>query len=279
MVMVPNRFPEFIATTKKLVNDGRIPLARIDDAVRRILRQKARFGLWQYPFADRRLTAEIGSPERRELARRAVQESLVLLKNERGVLPLVKSAPVHVAGSRADDIGAQCGGWTVGWQGGRGEITEGTSLLEGMRELARSPSLVTFSGDDAARADPSAAANVVVVGEDPYAEYRGDREAPELEQADRALLRALRATGKPLVLVLLTGRPLVASESFSLADAVLVAWLPGSEGAGVADVLYGAAKPSGKLPHSWPRSLAQIPINAGDSPYDPEFPYGFGLSY
>ena len=279
MVMVPDRFKEFIATTRDLVNAGKISRSRIDDAVRRILKQKARFGLWQHPFADRRLTAEIGSEAHRQVARQAVRESLVLLKNERGVLPIAKSVQVNVAGSRADDIGAQCGGWTVGWQGARGRTTIGTSLLEGLRSLAKSPALVSFSEDDAARAEPRASVNVVVLGEDPYAEYRGDRAALELPTTDLELLRTLRGAGKPTVLVLLPGRPLVASEAFALADAVVVAWLPGSEGAGVADVLYGDFKPTGKLPHSWPRSLAQLPINFGDRDYDPEFPYGFGLTY
>ncbi|HEY3498313.1 MAG TPA: glycoside hydrolase family 3 N-terminal domain-containing protein [Polyangiaceae bacterium] len=279
MVMVPYQYKEFIATTRQLVNQGRIASSRIDDAVRRILKQKARFGLWQKPFADRRLTEMIGSDEHRQVARQAVRESLVLLKNERGVLPLAKDVRVNVAGSRADDIGAQCGGWTVGWQGMRGKTTHGTSLLEGLRSVARDPSLVTFSADDPARAEPAAAVNVIVLGEEPYAEYKGDRTVLELPKSDVELLGTLEKSGKPSVLVLLTGRPLPASEAFALADAVVVAWLPGSEGAGVADVLYGDSKPSGKLSHSWPRSMAQVPINHGDRDYDPEYAYGFGLSY
>jgi beta-glucosidase len=278
MVMVPERFQEFIATTKKLVKEGRIAESRIDDAVRRILRQKARFGLFQYPFADRRLTAQVGSPEHRAVARQAVRESAVLLKNS-GVLPLSKQARVGVLGSRGDDIGAQSGGWTVGWQGARGAVTQGTSLLAGMRAVASSPELVSFAADDIGRADAGAAVNVVVLGEDPYAEYRGDRATLELPKSDQELLAAAKRLGKPLVLVLVTGRPLVASDAFSLADAVLVAWLPGSEGAGIADVLYGDFKPTGKLPHTWPRSLEQIPINHGDAVYDPAYAYGFGLTY
>jgi beta-glucosidase len=192
-----------------------------------------------------------------------VRESLVLLKNEGRVLPLAKDARINVAGSRADDLGAQCGGWTVGWQGARGRITEGTSLLEGLRSVAAAPSLVTFSGDQPERADPDARVNVVVLGEDPYAEHRGDRANLELPASDRALFRSLAASGKPTVLVLVTGRPLVASELFELADAVLVAWLPGSEGAGVADVLYGDHAPTGKLPHSWPGARAPNPEKHG----------------
>jgi beta-glucosidase len=279
MVMVPYDYKRFIATLRGLVDAGRVPVSRIDDAVRRILREKMRFGLWQYPFADRRLTAEIGSAAHRDVARQAVRESVVLLKNEGAVLPLAKSARINVAGSRADDIGAQCGGWTAGWQGARGRVTEGTTLLEGLRMVAGSPAAVTFSGDQPERAAADAAVNVIVLGEDPYAEHRGDRTSLELAENDRALFKTLEAGGKPTVLVLLTGRPLIASELFALADAVLVAWLPGTEGAGVADVLFGDYAPTGKLSHSWPRRLAQIPINHGDAAYDPEFPYGFGLGY
>jgi beta-glucosidase len=279
MVMVPNNFRDFITTMKELVAAGRIPLARVDDAVRRILRQKARFGLWEQPFTDRRLTAAIGSAPHREIARQAVRESLVLLKNRGGVLPLSKAARINVVGAKADDVGAQCGGWTVSWQGKRGPITDGTTLLQAIRRAVATPSAVTFSGDqigpEAARAD----VNVVVVGEEPYAEGRGDRVIPELTQADEALVADAKAAGKPVVLVLLTGRPLLISAAFRQADAVVVAWLPGSEGEGVADVLTGDFKPTGKLSHSWPRELTQIPINEGDAGTDPLFPYGFGLSY
>jgi beta-glucosidase len=279
MVMVPTNFRDFITTMRELVAAGRIPIARVDDAVRRILRQKARFGLWEHPFTDRRLTAAIGSRPHREIARQAVRESLVLLQNDRRVLPLSKAARINVVGAKADDIGAQCGGWTVGWQGKRGRTTAGTTILEAIRSAATTPAAVTFSGDEvgpeAARAD----VNVVVVGEEPYAEGRGDRNIPELTKADEALVVDAQAAGKPVVVVLLTGRPLLVASIFKHADAVVVAWLPGSEGEGVADVLTGDFKPTGKLSHSWPRELTQIPINDGDASTDPLFPYGFGLSY
>jgi beta-glucosidase len=277
---VPTNFRDFITTMKELVAAGRIKMARIDDAVRRILRQKARFGLWARPLADRRLTAQIGSAAHRAVARQAVRQSLVLLKNQGGVLPLAKTARVNVAGAKANDIGAQCDGWTLSWQGKRGPVTDGTTLLAGIRGRAAAPAQVTFSGDDvAAAAGARADVHVVVIGEEPYAEGRGDRAIPELTKADETLIADLKATGKPVVLVLLTGRPLIVSSAFDRADAVLVAWLPGSEGAGVADVLYGDAKPTGKLPHSWPRELTQIPINEGDQTYAPLYPYGFGLSW
>ena len=279
MVMVPTNFRDFITTMKELVAANRIAVARVDDAVGRILRQKARFGLWARPVADRRLTRDVGSPAHRAVARQAVRESLVLLKNEGRVLPLAKSARVHVAGSRADDLGAQCGGWTVSWQGKRGRVTDGTTLLEAIRRAATPGAAITFSGDDGAGASAKADVHVVVIGEDPYAEGRGDRAIPELTRSDEVLVSELDATGKPVVLVVLTGRPLIVSRAFDKADAVLIAWLPGSEGDGVADVLYGDFKPTGKLSHSWPRELIQIPINEGDARYDPLYPYGFGLSY
>jgi beta-glucosidase len=279
MVMVPSNYRDFITTMTELVTAGKIPIARVDDAVTRILKQKVRFGLWEHPFADRRLTAQIGSAEHRAVARRAVRESLVLLKNERHLLPLAKRARINVAGTKADDIGAQCGGWTVGWQGKRGPTTPGTSLLAGLRAVAGPGAAITFSGDAAGPDAAAADVNVVVLGEEPYAEGRGDRSIPELAPADEALVKALKRTGKPLVLVLLTGRPLIVSTAFDNADAIAVAWLPGSEGAGVADVLFGDAKPVGKLSHTWPRELMQIPINVGDQPYDPLYPYGFGLTY
>ena len=279
MVMVPTNYRDFITTMTELVGAGKIPLARIDDAVTRILRQKVRFGLWERPFADRRLTATIGSPAHRAIARRAVRESLVLLKNEGAVLPLRKTARINVTGSRADDLGAQCGGWTVSWQGKRGPTTPGTSLLAGLRAVAGPAAAITFSGDAAGPEAAAADVNIVVVGEDPYAEGRGDRPIPELTAADEALVKAVKRAGKPVVLVVLTGRPLIVSSAFDNADAIAIAWLPGTEGAGIADVLFGDAKPTGKLSHTWPRELTQIPINAGDKPYDPLYPYGFGLGY
>jgi beta-glucosidase len=281
MVMVPTNFRDFITTMKELIAAKRIALSCVDDAVMRILRQKLRFGLWARPLADRALTREVGSAAHRAVARQAVRESLVLLKNDRNVLPLAKAARVHVAGAKADDLGAQCGGWTVSWQGKRGRVTDGTTLLEAIRRAAAPGAAITFSGNDAAAAAKGVTADVhvVVIGEEPYAEGKGDRPIPELTRDDELLVSDLKATGKPVVLVLLTGRPLIVSSAFDKADAVLVAWLPGSEGDGVADVLYGDVKPTGKLSHSWPRELIQIPINEGDERYQPLYPYGFGLTY
>ncbi len=275
MVMVPIRIREFVTKLNALVAAGRVPMARIDDAVRRILRQKVRFKLWERPFADRALTAAVGSAEHRAVAREAVRQSLVVLKNERGALPIRPGARVHLCGFRADDLGVQCGGWSVGWKGHRGRFTDGTTIREALAQALGGR--LDFSTD----ASGAAAADLVVavVGEDPYAEGSGDRAKLELSSDDRALVETARRSGKPLVILLLAGRPLILGDLLDAASAVVVAWLPGTEGTGVADVLTGAAKPTGKLPCSWPRSMAQIPVNAGDPNYDPLFPFGFGLSW
>lgn len=276
MVMVPIRYKRFIETMHTLVATKRVSTARIDDAVRRILRKKIELGLWQRPLADRALTRSVGSPEHRALAREAVRQSAVLLKNERGALPIEKSARVHVGGSMADDLGAQCGGWTVGWMGKRGAITDGTTVLGGL-QAGLGEGQVSFAADGSGGDD--AAVAIAVVGEEPYAEFKGDRRELSLSAADQALIARMKRPGRPLVVVLLSGRPLVLGSVLADADALLAAWLPGSQGEGLSDVLLGDYKPTGKLPHSWPRTMAQIPINHGDANYDPQFPYGFGLSY
>jgi beta-glucosidase len=223
------------------------------------------------------LLATVGSAEHRRIARQAVRESLVLLKNERAALPLREGARVLVAGSKADDLGIQCGGWTMSWMGKRGPITEGTTILAALREALPRPGQVTFSADGSGGEQADIA--LAVVGEEPYAEYQGDRQDLSLSPEDLSLLARMRRSGRPLVVVLLSGRPLVLGRALELADAFVAAWLPGSEGQGVTDVLLGIHPPTGKLPHSWPRSMAQVPINVGDADYDPLFPFGFGLSY
>jgi beta-glucosidase len=246
-------------------------MSRIDDAVRRILRVKVAAGLWEHPMADRKLAAQIGSAEHRAVARDAVRQSVVLLKNDMNVLPLKKTAKVNVAGSKANDMGAQCGGWTVGWQGHLGAVTPGTTIQRAIQKAVAPNALASAAGQSDVV--------VVVVGETPYAESAGDSKDLTLSSADRGAIANARKSGKPVVTVLLTGRPIIVEDWLSLTDALVVAWLPGTEGSGVADVLFGDYKPTGKLPHSWPRSMSQIPINQGDAKYDPLFPYGFGLTY
>jgi beta-glucosidase len=276
MVMVPIHYRDFIDKLRDLVTKGRVPMARIDDAVRRILTQKARFGLWEKPYTDRALIAEVGSAEHRKVAREAVSRSLVVLKNDKGTLPLKRESRVHVCGFRADDMGVQCGGWSVGWRGRRGAITPGTTIKQAIAEMV-GPARLDFS-KDAAGAE-KADAVVVVVGEDPYAEGYGDRQQLALSREDLALIGAAKRSGKPMVVVLLSGRPLILGEVVDAADALVAAWLPGTEGGGVADVLYGAVKPTGKLSCTWPREMAQIPINVGDASYQPLFAYGYGLGW
>lgn len=274
-----NGYVRFINLLTELVHEGRVPQSRIDDAVLRILRIKLELGLWERPFADRSLLSKVGCAAHRKLARECVRRSLVLLKNERDVLPLTpRLHRVHVVGKAANDLGVQCGGWTISWQGRPGPvIAGGTTILEGMRQLAPRNTRVTFDPDGSV--PPASDVIVAVIGEKPYAEGHGDRQDLNLSSEDLQLLRRAKASGKPLVLVLITGRPLILGEALQLSDAILVAWLPGTEGAGVADVLFGKHAPKGKLPMSWPGDMSQIPINVGDERYEPLFPYGYGLTY
>jgi len=281
MVMVPSKYKEFFETLKSLVEAGEVPQSRIDDAVRRILRAKFAVGLFEKgrsPLADRSLHESVGSPAHREVARRAVRESLVLLENDNGILPLAKDAKrIHVAGKNADDIGNQSGGWTIHWQGESGAITQGTTILDGIRATVGAGTKVSYSLDGTGA--EGAEVGIVVIGETPYAEGAGDRADLSLDEADAAAIANVKAAGLPLVLVVVSGRPLILGDTLASADAVVAAWLPGSEGQGVADVLFGDYAPTGKLPMTWPRTMDQIPINVGDEDYDPLFAYGHGLSY
>jgi len=276
MVMIPDRYPSFIATVVELVRRGELPESRIDDAVRRILTAKLRLGLFEHPFAERSLILGIGSVEHRTVARRAVRESLVLLKNEGGLLPLSgRFTRIVVAGRKADDIGVQCGGWTISWQGMGGAITEGTTILEGIRRAAGSRASVVYSPDG--RGAGGAQVGIVVVGEEPYAEGRGDRSELGLSSGDRSTIAAVKGTGIPVVVAVVSGRPLVISDEIDGWNAALAAWLPGTEGEGVADVLFGRYRPTGRLPCVWPRTMSQIAFGSGEGA--PLFPAGYGLGY
>jgi beta-glucosidase len=281
MVMLPERHARFISTLKAVVADGRVPVARVDDAVRRILRVKFAMGLmtagWT-PQIDPRAKAAFGSAEHRVVARECVRQSLVLLKNGNKTLPLAKQAArIHVGGKNADDLGNQCGGWTIEWQGRGGNVTTGTTILAAIRSAVSKSTSVTFSRDGSGAA--GADAGVVVVGETPYAEGKGDRADLALAQEDADAIDRMKSAGIPVVLVVVSGRPVILGDALDKADALVAAWLPGSEGAGVADVLFGDYKPTGKLSMAWPRTMAQIPSHPGDAKYDPLFPYGFGLTY
>lgn len=293
MVMVPESWRAFIANTTEQVRRGEIPMARIDDAVTRILRVKLRSGMFgKRPSAGR----HAGRPEAlqaRELARRAVRESLVLLKNDRQVLPLSRGKRILVVGKSAHSVQNQTGGWSLGWQGTENQNSDfplADTVLSGIRE-AVGETRVEFSetaqGVDPARFD----AVIAVIGETPYAEFSGDITPSDTLRhsgrypEDLAVLKAVAGKGVPVVTVLLSGRPVWANDLLNLSDAFVAAWLPGTEGKGVADVLFRNAQGgvqhdfTGRLSFSWPKSVCQTPLNVGDPGYAPLFPFGYGLDY
>jgi beta-glucosidase len=277
MVMVPEKWKDFIADLRAEVEDGTVPMARVDDANRRILTQKIRFGLFERPMADRSRLGTVGSAAHRALARRAVAESQVLLKND-GVLPLRRDGKIFVAGRSADDIGMQSGGWTVTWQGSPGRTTPGTTILQGIRQVAGEGAKVAYDRDGEG-IDTSYDAAVAVVGEKPYAEYHGDRPGgPALDEEDLTTIERLRASGVPVAVVLVSGRPLDVASRLGGWNALVASWLPGTEGSGVADVLFGGVRPSGRLPVTWPRGGGREPVDRGDG-QEPLFPFGYGLTY
>ncbi len=282
MFMVPTKYRELFRLLLELVTENRVPRSRIDDAVKRILRVKFAVGLMntsRSPLADRRLHQSFGSPAHRQVARECVSQSLVLLKNKNRTLPVSKRLKrIHVAGKSADNIGNQCGGWSISWQGKSGDLTTGgTTILNAIQATVSQNTKVTFSkdGSDAAGAD----LGIVVIGETPYAEMMGDRKDLSLSQEDVAVVEKMKNAGVPVVVVLLSGRPMIIDKTLDRSDAFVAGWLPGTEGRGVTDVLFGDFKPNGRLSFSWPRSMDQIPINVGDQGADPLFKYGYGLSY
>jgi len=316
MFMVTEKWLEFIEHAKALVLHGRVPRKRLEDAVRRILRVKFEFGLFDKPRpAERKLSKQteiFGSKEHREVAREAVRKSLVMLKNEDALLPLDKNARILVAGKNANNRGHQCGGFTVNWQGAttNEEIPGGQSIWEGIQALA--PGAVLSENLDGSEANPEAHdVAIVVIGETPYAEMMGDVRVPgllqeyttfpnstpmpiddtevaevyatnlylhEMHPEDIATIENIRARGIPVVTVMVCGRPLVVEKELDASDAFVVAWLPGSEGQGVADVLFGDFDIQGKLSVSWPKYDNEN-WNVGDPDYNPRFPYGFGIQY
>src|SRR3954451_21537869 len=302
MFMQPNNYAQFISTLIGEVNANRVPMSRIDDAVSRILTKKFELGLFEHPFTDRTDIDKIGSPQHRAVARRAVAESQVLLKNDDDALPLGRGSAKHrlrdiyVAGSNSDNIGNQAGGWTLTWQGGSTNKIPGTTILQGIKDAAPHGTNVVWSPDASAPV-PAGATGIVVVGETPYAEGFGDVGGPrwaydpgdnnqprpvkdmQLSAADKAAVDKVCAAAVKCAVVIVSGRPLILDPAQrNAADALVEAWLPGSEGAGVADTLFGVRPFTGRLPVSWPRSLAQEPINKGDANYDPLYPFGYGLT-
>jgi beta-glucosidase len=279
MAMVPERYREFYTALVELVKEGKVPMSRIDDAVTRILRVKFSMGLMdksRSQLADPKLAKLFGSAEHRAIARQAVRESLVLLKNEK-ILPVSKSlARIHVSGKSADDIGNQCGGWTISWQGQSGDVTTGgTTILAAIRKTVSANTQVTFSNDGSGAA--GANLGIVVIGEKPYAEGRGDRADLSLDKGDVDAVNNMKAAGIPVLVILISGRPMILGDVLDKSDALIAAWLPGTEGQGVADILFGDYAPTGKLSFSWPRATAQMPSHPGDANYDPLFKLGYGL--
>lgn len=295
MIMVPYAWEPFITNTIAQVNDGTIPMSRIDEAVTRILRVKMRAGLFTKGLPSTRSnannTALLASTAHKTLARQAVRESLVLLKNSASLLPLEPNQNVLVAGASGLNIGNQCGGWTISWQGtgnSNASFPQGTTIFDGIQTA------VTAAGGSASYSStgsftgPAPDVAIVVFGETPYSEGFGDLNNIEYQfgfKADLALLQNLKGQGIPVVAVFLSGRPLWVNKELNASDAFVAAWLPGTEGAGIADVIFKTAAGatnfdfSGKLSFSWPRTTDQTELNRFDELYNPLFAYGFGLSY
>jgi beta-glucosidase len=294
MYMAPDSWKGLYANLLAQARDGTVPMSRLDDAVRRILRVKLRAGLLEAgPPSTRPLAGKferLWSAEARELAREAVRQSLVLLKNDGGLLPLNPSANVLVTGDGADNIGKQSGGWTITWQGSgltNASFPNGTSIWQGIRQnVEAAGGRAELSANGAFKRRPDVA--IVVFGEDPYAEMLGDRKVlglPVTQSAHLGILQRLREQGIPVVSILLSGRPLWMNRELNASQAFIAAWLPGTEGAGIADVVFRSRDGAiahdfkGRLSYSWPRDAAGAPLNAGQAGYDPLFGLGYGLDY
>ncbi len=285
MVMVPgslnpdhDSYDDFIRLAIESVKEGSIPMNRIDDAVTRILKIKKKIGLFDGPIKKPQNTNMVGSKKHRELARESVRKSVVLLKNENKLLPIGKSGKkITFVGEHADNIGYQCGGWTITWQGGSGDITPGTSILDAFKATVRETNDISYSidGEDI----PDSDIIIAVIGEKPYSEGWGDRKSLDLSKENKKILKRVKEKNLPYLIILVSGRPMLIEDEIKDCDAFIAVWLPGTEGAGIADVIFGDHAPTGKLSMSWPRSMGQLPINIGDKIYNPLFPFGYGLSY
>ncbi|KAJ1285612.1 hypothetical protein BS78_03G291800, partial [Paspalum vaginatum] len=284
MVMVPYNYTDYINDLTSLVHKGIINMSRIDDAVKRILRVKFTMGLFENPLADLSFADQLGKKEHRELAREAVRKSLVLLKNgnspNQQFLPLPKKARrILVAGSHASNLGYQCGGWSIQWMGGSGDITTGTTILDAIKSTVADSTSVVYSEnpDDSFMKHNGFSFAIVVVGEPPYSETVGDSTDLTILDPGPDTMRTVCSAVKCVVLIV-SGRPVVIEPYVPLMEALVAAWLPGTEGQGVADVLFGDYGFNGKLPRTWFRSVDQLPMNVGDPHYDPLYPFGFGLT-
>lgn len=262
MNMVPFDYVRYIDTLTEAVEKGDVPMSRINDAVRRILRVKLMMGVFENPICDTPLSV-VGCDEHRALAREAVQKSLILLKNG-DTLPFSKeSAGLIVAGRHAHDVGLQCGGWTIEWMGSAGAITPGTTILEGMQEVAGDSAEIIYD-KDGNFGDMKVSTAFVVVGEEPYAEGMGDRTDLHIAPDQVEMIKRVRQNCDKLVVMVLSGRPLIISDWVDEVDGLIAGWLPGTEGGGVADLLFGDKPFSGTLRYTWPRSMEQIPLGTDD---------------
>ncbi len=347
LVMVPgalygqNHYKTFIKLLKESIEEGLIPMSRIDDAIKRILSVKYDLGLFESPYGKIEYASQVGSKEHRKVARDAVRKSMVLLKNKSNILPLKKNANLTIVGSGANNLGIQSGGWTVEWQGklrpdfevldsnddksvnsaevnsyfkaiydskyDAGAATSffnnmdknsnksvdakefqeyeksspfqpsGKSILKAVLEGKKEEGSITYDPD--ASNLPEDNIIIAVIGEYPYAEGYGDNATIGLNSFDKSVLEKCYKSGNKVVVIMLSGRPLMIEKHIDKWDGFIAAWLPGMAGEGVADVLFGDYSPTGKLSFSWPRSINQLPINEGDTDYDPLFPLGHGLTY
>jgi beta-glucosidase len=279
MVMVPFDFKRFVQTLHDAVAKGDISEERIDDAVRRILTVKFRLGLFEQPFTDASLADQIGTQTHRQIAREAVRKSLVLLKNENRTLPLNKRCErIVVAGEAADNIGLQCGGWTIEWMGQSGNITPGTTILEGFKQSVSPDTEIVYSADAEFDAAIQAEIGILVIAEEPYAEGHGDRADLSIAPKYMELTNRLRQHCAKVVTILLSGRPMIVTSQLGSWDAFIAAWLPGTEGQGIADVLFGDYPFVGRLSFTWPRNMEQIPLSTlKQSEGEPLWAFDFGL--
>lgn len=275
MIMVPFDYHTFITTLREAVTNGDVAMARIDDAVSRILRAKFLLGLFDRPITAEQYLEAVGCDEHRQLAREAVQKSLVLLKNN-DVLPLSSTKSINVAGQAVDDIGLACGGWTINWQGDIGAITEGSTLLAGLQTIDDDTVSYLVDGDFSNRAE----VGIVVIAEPPYAEGEGDTADLTISEQDTQLIKQVRQHCDKLVLIIYSGRPVIITHVVDICDAIIAAWLPGSEASAIADVLYGDVSFTGKLPMTWYRSMSQLPLqHLKDTGEIPLWAFGDGLHY
>ncbi|XP_016491165.1 uncharacterized protein LOC107810849 [Nicotiana tabacum] len=283
MIMVPENYTDFIGNLTFLVKNNFVPMSRIDDAVKRILRVKFVMGLFEDPMADLSLAKYLGCQEHRELAREAVRKSLVLLKNgkkpDQPLLPLPKKARrILVAGTHAENLGYQCGGWTIQWQGVPGNnLTIGTTISKAIMNTVDPSTEVVYQQNPVLVESSQFDYAIVVVGEPPYAEMYGDSSNLTILDPGPSIIKNVCGIVK-CVVVVISGRPIVIEPYVEKMDALVAAWLPGTEGQGVADVLFGDYGFTGKLARTWFKRVDQLPMNVGDPHYDPLFPFGFGLT-